>query len=143
MVKKMYIGIELCNPMTYVFKWHVKILKIYMVKFNVSNLNMLKIFLFFLQIQSVYIHKPNIIFNKTVTKLVTILIKCFFPYLNTTSYLRKYSADDCSSTSKLPRSKIKLLKDFETCSCKVLVSKHFSTSQFQGSSHNSQLALLL
>ena len=29
----------------------------------------------------------NVIFNKTVTKIVTTLTKCFFPYLNPTSYL--------------------------------------------------------
>ena len=34
MVKKMFIGIGLCNTMMYVFKGHVKIFKIYMVKFN-------------------------------------------------------------------------------------------------------------
>ena len=55
MVKKMFIGIGLCNTITYVFKGHVKIVKIYMVKFNVSILNRLKI-MFFLQIQSVYIN---------------------------------------------------------------------------------------
>ena len=32
------------------------------------------------------IHKYNAILNKTVTKLFTILTKCFFPYLNPTSY---------------------------------------------------------
>ena len=31
----------------------------------------------------------NVIFNKTVTKLVTILTKCLFPYLNPTSYLNR------------------------------------------------------
>ena len=80
--------------MTYVFKGHVEIVKIYIVKFNVSILNRLKIifflfFLFFLFFfaNSKCIHKPNVIFNKTVTKLVTILTKCFFRYLNPTSYL--------------------------------------------------------
>ena len=29
-------------------------------------------------------------FNKTVTKIVTILTKYFFPYLNPTSYLNNY-----------------------------------------------------
>ena len=33
-------------------------------------------------------HKHNFIFNKMVTKIVTILTKCFFPYLNTSSYLK-------------------------------------------------------
>ena len=80
----MFIEIRLCNLMTYVFKVHVKIVKIYMVKFNVSMLNRLKKWVF-------YEYKVNTltyaIFNKTVTKLVTILTKCFFPYLNPTSYL--------------------------------------------------------
>ena len=39
MVKKMFIEIRLCNLMIYVFK----IVKIYMVKFNVSILIRLKI----------------------------------------------------------------------------------------------------
>ena len=43
MVKKIFIEIRFCNPMTYIFKAHVKIVKIYMVKFNVSILNGLKI----------------------------------------------------------------------------------------------------
>ena len=42
MVKKMFIEIRLCN-LTYVFKGHVKLAKIYMVKFHVSILNKLKI----------------------------------------------------------------------------------------------------
>ena len=72
----MFIEIRLCNLMAYVFKGHVKIVKIYMVKFNVSTLNRLKIMFFF--VNTKYIHKHNVIFNKTVTKLVTILTKCFF-----------------------------------------------------------------
>ena len=55
MVKKMFIEIRLCSLMTYVFKGHVKIVKIYMVKFNVSILNRLKIMVC-LQIQSKYIN---------------------------------------------------------------------------------------
>ena len=43
MVKKMFIEFRLCNPMTYIFKAHVDIAKIYMVKFNVSKLNRLKV----------------------------------------------------------------------------------------------------
>ena len=43
MVKKMFIEVRLCNLTTYVFKGHVKIVKIYMVKFNVPILNRLKI----------------------------------------------------------------------------------------------------
>ena len=42
-----YINIDYINIMTYVFKGHVKIVKIYMlkmVKFNVSVLNSLKMF---------------------------------------------------------------------------------------------------
>ena len=38
-VKKLFIEIRLCNRMKYVFKGHIKILKIYMLKFNVSILN--------------------------------------------------------------------------------------------------------
>ena len=34
MVKKMFIEIKLCNPTTYVFKGHVKIVKFYMLKFK-------------------------------------------------------------------------------------------------------------
>ena len=55
MVKQMLIKIRLCNPMTYVFKGHVKIVKIYMVKFHVSVLNRLKI-MGFLWIQSIYLN---------------------------------------------------------------------------------------
>ena len=82
----MFIGIGLCNTMTYVFKGYVKIVKIYMVNINVSILNRLKIMCFFFA-NSKCIHKHNVIFNKTTTKLVTILTKYFFPYLNPTSYL--------------------------------------------------------
>ena len=46
MVKKSLIEIRLCNLMTYVFKGHVKIVKIYMVKFDASVLNRLKIMRF-------------------------------------------------------------------------------------------------
>ena len=42
MVKNMFIEVTLCNPTTYAFKEHVKIFKIYMVKFNASILNRLK-----------------------------------------------------------------------------------------------------
>ena len=41
MVKKMFIEIRLCIPMTYNFKGYVKIVEIFMVKFNVSILNRL------------------------------------------------------------------------------------------------------
>ena len=43
MVKKTFIEIRLYDLMAHVFKGHVKIVKIYVVKFNVSILNMLKI----------------------------------------------------------------------------------------------------
>ena len=46
MVKKMFIELRLCNLMAYIFKGDVKIIKIYMVKFNVSILNRLKIMAF-------------------------------------------------------------------------------------------------
>ena len=42
----MFIEIGLCNPMMYIFKGDVKIVKIYMVKFNVSILNRLKVMVF-------------------------------------------------------------------------------------------------
>ena len=86
MVKTMFIEVGLCNLTTYVFKGHVKIVKIYMVKFNGSMLNRLKIMFFFVNTEQM--HKHNVIFNKTVTKIVTILTKCFLPYLNPTSYLK-------------------------------------------------------
>ena len=38
--EEVFIEIRLCNPMTF-FKEHVKIVEIYMVKFNVSILNRL------------------------------------------------------------------------------------------------------
>ena len=71
----------------YIFKGHVKIVRIYMLKFNVLILNRLKIMVFF--VNTKYIEKHNVIFNKTVTKLITILTKCFFSYLNPTNYLNK------------------------------------------------------
>ena len=55
MVKKMFIEIKLCNPMTYVFKGHFKIVKINMVKFNVSILIRFKIMGLF-KIQGIYIN---------------------------------------------------------------------------------------
>ena len=57
-----------------------------MVKFNISILNRLKIMGFFVNTR--YIHKQNVIFNKTVAKLATILTKNFFSYLNPESYLK-------------------------------------------------------
>ena len=47
MVKKMFNEIRLCNLMIYVFKEHVKFVKIYMVKINVSILKRLKTMSFF------------------------------------------------------------------------------------------------
>ena len=76
-------SIEISNLTTYVFNGHVKIVKIYMVKFNVSILIRLKIMGFFVNTKK--IHKHNVIFNKTITKIVTILAKCFLPYLNPSS----------------------------------------------------------
>ena len=43
MMKKIFIAVGLCNLMTYVFKGHVNIVKIYMVNFNVSVFNGRKI----------------------------------------------------------------------------------------------------
>ena len=52
----MFIEIRLCDPpMMYIFKGHVKMVKIYMVKFSVSILNRFKIMGFFLNTE--YIHK--------------------------------------------------------------------------------------
>ena len=61
--------------MTYVFKGDVKIVKIYMVKFNVSILKRPKIMAFLVITKYALIY---VILNKTVTKLVTIFTKCFF-----------------------------------------------------------------
>ena len=72
----MFIEIRLCNRMTYVFKGHVKIVKICMVKFNVSILK--KAYNNGFLVNTKYIHKYNVILNETVTKIVTILAKCFF-----------------------------------------------------------------
>ena len=68
-VKKIFIEIRSCNPMTYILKGMSKSL-------NISILNRLKIMGFF--VNAKYIHKCNVILNKTVTKLFTILTKCFF-----------------------------------------------------------------
>ena len=58
-----------------VFKDHVKIVRIYMVKF-VSILNRLKTMFFFVNIK--YIPK-YVSLNTTLTKVCTILTKCFLP----------------------------------------------------------------
>ena len=76
MMNKMFIEIRLCNPMTYIFKGHVKIVQIYMVEFNVSTLNRLQVMGFFVNIK--YIHKHIIIFNIIVTKPVTIRQNVFY-----------------------------------------------------------------
>ena len=47
-----------------------------MVKFNVSILNRLKIMVFL--VNAKYKNKHNVIFNESITKLVTILTKFFF-----------------------------------------------------------------
>ena len=44
--REIQIPVRLCNLTTYAFKGHVKIVKIDMVKFNVSILNRLKIMSF-------------------------------------------------------------------------------------------------
>ena len=62
----MFIEVRLCNLTTYVFKGHVKIIKKYMVKFNILILNRLKIMVFFINTKKM--HKHNIIFNNMVTK---------------------------------------------------------------------------
>ena len=82
MVKKMFIEIRLCNPITYIFKGHVKTVKIYKVKFNVSVLNRLKIMGFF--VNTKHIHKHNVIFNKTVT--CHYFDKMFFFYIISEPY---------------------------------------------------------
>ena len=46
-MKKMFIEVRLRNLTTYVFKGHVKVVKIFMLKSDVSILNSLKIVLFF------------------------------------------------------------------------------------------------
>ena len=71
MVKKMFIEVRLCNLPTYVFKEHLKIVKICMVKFNISILNTLNGFF----VNTKQMHKHNVIFNKKVTKIVIILTK--------------------------------------------------------------------
>ena len=61
MVKKMFIEIRLCNPMTYL-KEHDEIVEIYMVKFNVSILNRHKIMAFFVNAKC--LHKHDVILLK-------------------------------------------------------------------------------
>ena len=59
MVKKILIESRLPNLMTYVVKGHVKSVKTYMMKFNGSILNRLKI-MGFLQIQKKYINQEGL-----------------------------------------------------------------------------------
>ena len=81
MVKKMFTEIRLCNPMTYDFKEHVKIVEIYMVKFNVSIFKIMVLF-----VNAKYVHKHNVILNKT-NQTFHYFDKMFFDiYLNPTSY---------------------------------------------------------
>ena len=72
----MFIENRLCNPITYDFKGHVEIVEIYMVKFNVSILNRLKIMGFF--VKAKYIHICNVILNETETKLFNYFHKMLF-----------------------------------------------------------------
>ena len=59
-----------------------------LLKIDTLKFILLKRFFFFVIIK--HIHQQNVIkHNKTVTQLVTILTKCFFPYLNPTGYLNK------------------------------------------------------
>ena len=41
-------------------------------------------------------HEHNNSFNRNLTKLLTLLTKRFFPYLNPTSYLNRYKLSDKS-----------------------------------------------
>ena len=50
----LYGEIRLCNPMTYIFKGRVKIVKMYMAKFNVAILNRLKIIGFFANTKDIH-----------------------------------------------------------------------------------------
>ena len=87
MVKKMFIEIRLRNLMTYVFKGHVKIAKIYMVKFIVSILNRLKI-ISFLWIQSKYMIMMS--FSINCNQTCHYFGEKIFPHLNPTNYLKIY-----------------------------------------------------
>ena len=86
---QMFIEIRLCDPMTYDFKGHVKIVETYMVKFNVSILNRLKIMGFI--VKSKYMHKYIVTLNKTVTKLFTILTNFFFHIWTLQATLKDFS----------------------------------------------------
>ena len=46
MVKKILIETRFCNPITHVFKGHVKIVKMHKAQFNVSILNRFKTMFF-------------------------------------------------------------------------------------------------
>lgn len=70
----------------HIFKGYVKILKIYLVKFNITTFQWPKNNGVFINKMLVHINKC--ILNKTVTKLFTIFNKCFLPILNPASYLK-------------------------------------------------------
>ena len=65
MVKRMFIEIRLCNLTTYVSKGHLKIVKIYMVKFHISILNTLKIMGFLVNTKKIHKHIYINIFTNT------------------------------------------------------------------------------
>ena len=114
MVKKEFIEIRLCNPMTCIFKRHVKIVKYtWWMKFNVSVLNRLNGFF----VNTKYKHKHNAIFNKTVTRLAPILTKCFFPYLNPTSYLKLTSWRRRESKRNSPKTQTRFSYNFQISIC--------------------------
>ena len=108
MLKKIFIELRLRNLMIHVFKGHVKIVRVYMVKLNVAILNRLKI-MDFLQIQSKYINIMPFLIK--LTKLVTIFTKCFFPYLHPTIYLKLHK---CTSFLHL-MSEIIWRHQFDAC----------------------------
>ena len=95
-----------------------------MVKFHVSILNKLK--MFFLQMQSIYIN--NVIFNKTVTKLVTVLAIIFCHIWTLQATLKNHQLTQI--TKKLPvvflsymQSSIKLYKNDLWVSQTKVISK--------------------
>ena len=84
-VKKMFIEIRLCN-LTHVFKGQVKFAKINVVKFNVSILHKLKMIVF---CKCKYINIMSF-FNKTEQNLSLFWQNVLFPYMNSSSYLKRY-----------------------------------------------------
>ena len=76
MVKKMFIKVryvsnDTCFERAYQNSENIR------GEVNVSILNKLKIMFFFF-VNTKQMRKHNVIFNKTVTKIVIILTKCFF-----------------------------------------------------------------